>query len=129
MPEVKAKPKMWWLRRDSHYLQVACLCFIWGLMLISYAGRWSWLRLQLPPPQHLATIKAETDDDIYTGSILYVPPRGDDCRLRSLDNHTNRVSERGAISCNDALAKSAAREVEIAPTRIEAIRKGFRRGD
>jgi hypothetical protein len=127
MRDIEDRSAIWWLRRDGHKMLVACLCFVSVLMIGAYLGRWSLLAWRLQPAVHTASAKTPADDDLYTGSILFVPPRGDDCRLRYLDNLTGRVWDKGAVSCDGAMAQSAARQPESSPTRIEAIRRGFRR--
>jgi hypothetical protein len=45
--------------------------------------------------------------NLSTGAMLVVPPAGDLCRERVIDNSTWRIRNKGLVDCNEALAKSA----------------------
>ncbi len=69
---------------------------------------------------------AEGDDDLTTGSILFVPSQGNVCRLRLIDNRTWTMRDAGSVVCDDAVSWNAAvREHHSPASRIEAIRSGF----
>ena len=40
-----------------------------------------------------------SDDEIYTGSILFVPDDGKVCRRVLFDNRTGRLSDSGLVDC------------------------------
>ncbi len=82
-------------------------------------------RMSMMAPQREAVLSATADDDIYTGSIVITPPRGDDCWQRYLDNLTGRIWDHGTVSCDAAALCSANIRPSVSP-RLEAIAKAFR---
>jgi hypothetical protein len=42
-------------------------------------------------------------DDVYTGSILYMPSEGNVCRQFLFDNRTGQMQDNGAVDCEQAL--------------------------
>lgn len=69
----------------------------------------------------------ESDDDLRTGSILFLPEQGNVCRKRIIDNATWRIRDAGAVICDEAVSWNAnSAGNRISPiARIEAIRDGF----
>ena len=68
------------------------------------------------------------DDDLTTGSIVFVPVLGNKCRQNLIDNATWQVREVGEIPCDQALAPKGRRSSSGPPTsRLEIIRDGFRK--
>jgi hypothetical protein len=69
-----------------------------------------------------------SEDDLTTGSIVFVPVLGNACRKNLIDNRTWRVWEGGTVPCDQALAKSRQlRSGSGAMTRLDVIRESFRR--
>ncbi len=65
-----------------------------------------------PAPQRVAS-----NDELYTGSIVVVPPQGDHCWQMMLGNRTGRMWEAGYMDCdtvsdvlNDAKRNGASAE-------------------
>jgi len=70
--------------------------------------------------------RVPTDDEIYTGSILFMPHIGNDCRQNLLDNLTGQIRENGVVACDAALASSNGGQTRtLSAARVEAIRDGF----
>ena len=46
-----------------------------------------------------------TEEEIYTGSILFMPYDGNDCRQNLLDNLTGNIRENGIVACDAALSQ------------------------
>ncbi len=63
-----------------------------------------------------------SDDEIYTGSILYVPDEGTMCHQILFDNRTGRMSDNGSVDCESAASSKNWSSSE----RLETIRFGFR---
>ena len=42
------------------------------------------------------------DDEIYTGSILYMPDMGNVCRQLLFDNHNGQFTDNGYVDCERA---------------------------
>jgi hypothetical protein len=75
-----------------------------------------------PPVASRTAPKAgPSDDEIYTGSILFTPHQGDMCRQFLFDNRTGRFTDNGNVDCERAEG--------IAPDypngRLWAISRGF----
>ena len=68
---------------------------------------------------------AESDDELRTGSILIVPPQGNVCRQKLIDNATWQIRDNGFVLCDDAVSWHSERGTGQAGVRIEAIRDGF----
>jgi hypothetical protein len=74
-----------------------------------------------------AVASASSDDEIYTGSILYMPYEGRICRQFLFDNHTGRLSDNGSVDCERAAYQGA----DTGPkhwsfARMRVISTGFR---
>jgi len=67
--------------------------------------------------------------DAYTGSIFFVPSRGDSCWQRMLDNRTGDMWDKGYVDCDTAIPQPPA-EPETRHTmsgaRLLAIGKALR---
>jgi len=72
--------------------------------------------------------QAQRDDEFYTGSIILVPPRGDQCWQMMLDNRTGRMWENGYVNCYVAVRQLAdnRRSGAISSIRIQSISDAFR---
>lgn len=69
-----------------------------------------------------------TDEEIYTGSILFMPYVGNDCRQNLLDNITGQIRENGVVACDAAMSQTAAAQGRTwSAARVDAIRGGFAR--
>lgn len=77
--------------------------------------------------QQAGSTSQESDDDLRTGSILFVPDHGNVCRKHVIDNRTWRIQSAGTVLCNEAVSWNAnSAGNRISPlARIEAIRDGF----
>jgi len=67
------------------------------------------------------------NDEIYTGSILYMPDRGNTCRQLLFDNQSGRFTDNGYVDCMLAAYRSAAdwpKRWSVA--RVRVISTGFR---
>lgn len=67
------------------------------------------------------------DDDLTTGSILFVPNEGNVCRQRLIDNRTWTIRDGGYVICNEAVSwhTGNTRKTYTPTSRVEAIRDGF----
>lgn len=54
-----------------------------------------------------STATALSDDEIYTGSILFMPNDGNICRQILFDNRTGRLSDNGLVDCERASYRRA----------------------
>jgi hypothetical protein len=66
-----------------------------------------------------------SDDEIYTGSILFVPDNGRVCRRFLFDNRTGRLSDGGLVDCESAYYRTP-RTPSPSIARTQAISETFR---
>jgi hypothetical protein len=68
----------------------------------------------------------QTDDDLATGSIIFVPILGNTCRKKLIDNATWYIRDHGPVDCRAALARGAhGNESGWSTSRVDVIRHGF----
>jgi len=67
---------------------------------------------------------APGDDEIYTGSILFMPPEGKTCRQLLFDNRTGRFSDNGNVDCERASYQGMGAK-HWSTARLWAISRGF----
>jgi hypothetical protein len=67
------------------------------------------------------------DDGIYTGSILYIPYEGRNCRQILFDNRNGRFTDNGYVDCMSAEAQSGiSSPKQWSAARVRVISDGFR---
>ena len=70
---------------------------------------------------------APSDDEIYTGSILYMPHRGDICRQLLFDNHNGQFTDNGYVDCGRAAYQGGLDgPKQWSAARVRVISTGFR---
>jgi len=75
-----------------------------------------------------AAAAAANDDEIYTGSILYMPNEGRTCHQLLFDNLTGRFTDNGYVDCVNAAYRSASdMPKQWSAARVRVISTGFRR--
>ena len=68
-----------------------------------------------------------SDDEIYTGSILFVPDDGKICRRFLFDNRTGRLSDNGLVDCESAYYRSpGVSPAQMSIARTQAISETYR---
>lgn len=76
------------------------------------------------------TVSDPSDHALRTGSIVIVPPSGNRCRHRLIDNYTWFIRDNGFILCNELASRGGgepiSREYNSSP-RLNAIRDAFSR--
>ncbi len=72
---------------------------------------------------HAAPV-APNDDEIYTGSILFMPPDGRICREILFDNRTGRFSDKGNVDCERAAYQDTGPK-HWSAARLRAVSSGF----
>lgn len=80
-------------------------------------------RTAAPPRSPAATI-GQSDDEIYTGSILYMRRYGSTCRQLLFENHTRPLSDNGNVDCERA-AYRGGKHKSSSFSRPEAISTGL----
>jgi len=96
------------LRRPGEFPR-AFMLLVWtgfAVALLLSALGWSPLRLALAP-RHPTKLAAATtvlnNDEIYTGSIYFVPLIGEHCWERMLDNRNGDMWDKGYVDCDEVL--------------------------
>jgi hypothetical protein len=70
---------------------------------------------------------AADDDEIYTGSILYMPDSGNACRQLLFDNQNGQFSDNGYVDCDRAAYRGAnGTPKQWSAARVRVISSGFR---
>jgi hypothetical protein len=71
---------------------------------------------------------ARTAGEIYTGSVLYMPQEGRNCRQMLFDNHTGRFTDNGAVDCENAAYRGVDGNLtkQWSSARTRVIADGFR---
>jgi hypothetical protein len=95
-------------------------------MAIASAGLFATQHIEL---KHSAPQPKKTpneDDEIYTGSILFVPNNGKVCRQLLFDNRTGLINDNGLVDCEQAYYRSAADMQVSAAGRAQIVSESFR---
>jgi hypothetical protein len=72
-----------------------------------------------------AAVAAAGDDEVYTGSILYMPHEGTTCRQLLFHNLTGRFTDNGYVDCANA-AYHTSEPKQWSAARVRVISTGFR---
>jgi hypothetical protein len=120
----RGRKKRGWFSRDSRRAFGICLFF--GALAVAAVGT---VFPQAPTAllrgmfAGKAAIQTD-DDDLATGSIIFVPILGNVCRKRLIDNATWQIRESGLVDCRAALNPSAP-QPGWSGARVDVIRSGF----
>jgi hypothetical protein len=78
-------------------------------------------------PRLSASKPAPSEDEIYTGSILYLPNEGTTCRQLLFDNRTGRFRDNGLVDCQRAYYRGTGESAMVWPNaRAVVISQSFR---
>jgi hypothetical protein len=71
---------------------------------------------------------ARNAGEIYTGSVLYMPPEGHNCRQMLFDNQTGRFTDNGSVDCENAAYRGVNGNLSMqwSSARARVIADGFR---
>jgi hypothetical protein len=75
------------------------------------------------------TLNDPSDHALRTGSILFVPPSGNRCKHRVIDNYTWFMRDNGFVNCDELVHRGSepiTRDYNSSP-RLDAIRDAFSR--
>jgi hypothetical protein len=76
-----------------------------------------------------AAALAAGNDEIYTGSILYMPDDGRLCRQMLFDNHSGQLRDNGVVDCAGAAYHGSDDSAkQWSADRVRVIATGFRKG-
>ena len=115
-----------WFRRDNR--RALAICLLFGA--VASIGLGSVIQ-QAPSIGNLRIAGngpglTQGDDELATGSIIFVPILGNNCRKKLIDNATWRIRDSGPVDCRTALARGTnANEFGWSTSRVDVIRNGF----
>jgi hypothetical protein len=117
----KARPK----KRDAvrQTLAVIAIGAVLGCSL--FAGG-EYISARQKAAAAAATMAAVSDDEIYTGSILYVPDQGRTCHQLLFDNRSGRFTDNGQVDCLNAAYRSPSDPKLWSAARARVISTNFR---
>src|ERR1700761_5166506 len=73
------------------------------------------------------TYQASKDDDIYTGSVLYLPDAASNvCHQWLVGNQSGRFADNGSVDCDSAAYRGFDGPKRWSAARIKVISDGFR---
>jgi hypothetical protein len=96
------------------------------LALLLAAGLFVQTGTSLRERKNDSAVAQPSDEEIYTGSILFVPYEGNNCRQNLFDNLTGRLWQSGFVPCDAAQTPSMPQTQQWSAARVDAIRSGFR---
>jgi hypothetical protein len=76
--------------------------------------------------QATGTYMAAAGDNIYTGSVLYMPDTGDVCHQWLFNNQNGQFTDKGNINCEEAANQGLDGPRAWSAARIGVISAGFR---
>jgi hypothetical protein len=114
-------------RREGmrHGTIVTAICGLIGLCALLWHG----IPVELAPaPARAPALSAgSSDEEIYTGSILYMPQDGKTCRQHLFDNNSGRLFDNGTVDCARAAYRPASGPpMNWSVARTHVISYGFR---
>ena len=116
-----------WMFRDIPRTYVLLIWLAFGVAILIYSNDWhpsGWTALR----QETSVKPSAPVVENYTGAIILVPPRGDNCRQLMLDNRTGRMWEKGEVNCYEAVTRSEKdQRGGMSTLRMNAIGKAFNR--
>jgi hypothetical protein len=116
-----------WFLRDVPRTYVMLVWFGFAATVLIYFNDWrpsGWSALR---PEAPALKPKRSEAEIYTGSIIIVPPGSDKCWELKLDNRTGRMWEKGYVNCYEAASPPEKDPSSaISSKRINAIGNAFR---
>jgi hypothetical protein len=115
-----------WFTRDIPRTNILLIWLAFGAAVLIYSIDWhpsGWSALK---KETAAKPSPRNDAAYYTGSIIIVPTRGDQCWRRMLDNRTGKMWDQGYVNCDEAVAPlEKDQRVGMSSLRMNAIGKAF----
>ena len=121
MPKRSRQAKLRPRRRDAR--QSIVVAAIAGVLAVGLVAGRDYVFTK----QRTAVAAMPGDEEIYTGSILFMPEEGPVCRQLLFDNQTGRFSDNGLVDCLSASYQTAGGTTKRWPSvRVRVISDGFR---
>jgi hypothetical protein len=117
----KARPR----RRDS-VRQTLAVIAIGALLGVGLFATGEYIAARQRANAIAAALAIAGNDEIYTGSILYMPDQGRTCHQLLFDNLTGRFTDNGYVDCINAAYRSASEPKLWSAARVRVISTNFR---
>jgi hypothetical protein len=119
-----------WLLRDIPHLGALSVWALAGFTVLAFCFEGPAMhRIAAAVSRSILGARPSADagnsPSMYTGSIVFVPPRGEVCDQWKFDNRNGALWDGGQVSCRPASATSKPDEVTSA-ARMMAIGKAFK---
>jgi hypothetical protein len=88
-------------------------------------GEYISLRQRMHTAAAATMAAGANDDELYTGSILFMPNEGRNCHQLLFNNNTGRFTDNGYVDCTNAAYRSAAEPKQWSAARMRVIADGF----
>jgi hypothetical protein len=100
-----AKSRGHWFWREVRPSLAFLVWTAFAISLVTYFyGPVAILQTQQVSP-HPTNARHTDDDVLFTGSIVFLPARGDQCWQRMIDNRTGAMWDKGYVNCYDAVSQ------------------------
>jgi hypothetical protein len=111
-------------RRATRWLVMPILAAIAAILVIGF-----FRTLQTEIAERTAkSSKPQSDDEIYSGSILFPSDNGIVCHQLFFDNRTGQFKDNGQVNCEEAYYRGRTLPpVRWSTARAQVISEGFRR--
>ncbi len=120
-----------WLLRDVPHIAALFVWVAFGFAILTYFVDLSTLQRWMMLTASRGTAAAKTQADVsngqkpYTGTILFVPPRGDLCSEWMFDNRNGDMWDKGQVDCSVMVPTDKSTE-GMSGARMRAIGKAFK---
>jgi hypothetical protein len=119
-----------WLFSDIPRTIVLLIWFAFGASILFYFGDWFSFREDAavtPQSSNVTSINKNDNANLYTGSMIIVPNRGEQCWERKLDNRNGKMWDKGFVNCYEAASRIAAQNKPegISVLRLRSIGNAF----
>ena len=113
------------LERDS-VRQTLAVIAAGTLLGVSLFATGEYITAKQRASAQAAALAAAKDEEIYTGSILYMPVEGRTCRQLLFDNLSGRFADNGNVDCINAAYRSPSEPKQWSAARVRVISTNFR---
>jgi hypothetical protein len=122
-----ARPSKKVRRAGNRPSQVGLVLAIGAFLGFAAFGIDDYVAAEKAAAKAAAVALAASDQEIYTGSILYTPDRGNLCRQLLFDNQNGQFTDNGYVDCDRAAYGNPNEEAKHwSAARVRVISDGFR---
>jgi hypothetical protein len=118
--------RRWMLRDIPQFLVLfAGIAVVFGI--VGYSVDWNLIRSDFVSKPNVVSKQQPnnaSNAEFYTGSIILVPPQGEQCLERALDNRTGQIWDKGYVNCYDVV-RNTAKNSGLSASRMRSIGNAF----